>query len=36
MASAWGYRWPFVFVGAAMFAVAALTVLGLRPGRGPR
>ncbi|MBN2438516.1 MAG: MFS transporter [Deltaproteobacteria bacterium] len=30
MASAWGYRWPFVFVGALMIAVALTVVLGIR------
>lgn len=30
MASAWGYRWPFVAVGAMMFAVTVLVALGLR------
>jgi len=30
MASAWGYRWPFVFVGALMFAVALPAVLSIR------
>jgi DHA1 family multidrug resistance protein-like MFS transporter len=30
MASAWGYRWPFIFVGALMLAVALAMVLGLR------
>jgi DHA1 family multidrug resistance protein-like MFS transporter len=31
MASAWGYRWPFVAVSVMMFAVAALVAAGLRP-----
>jgi DHA1 family multidrug resistance protein-like MFS transporter len=30
MASSWGYRWPFVFVGALMIAVTLPTVLSLR------
>lgn len=30
MASSWGYRWPFLFVGALMIAVALPTVLNLR------
>jgi MFS transporter, DHA1 family, multidrug resistance protein len=30
MASAWGYRWPFVAVGVLMFAVTALVFAGLR------
>jgi MFS transporter, DHA1 family, multidrug resistance protein len=30
MASSWGYRWPFVFVGALMVAVTLPTVLSLR------
>jgi MFS transporter, DHA1 family, multidrug resistance protein len=30
MASAWGYRWPFVVVGILMFAVTTLALLGLR------
>jgi DHA1 family multidrug resistance protein-like MFS transporter len=35
MAASWGYRWPFAFVGAMMFAVTALAFTGLRP-RGKR
>ena len=31
MASAWGYRWPFVFVGVLMIAVTLPVVLSIRP-----
>ena len=31
LASWWGYRWPFVFVGAMMIAVALPTLLSIRP-----
>jgi DHA1 family multidrug resistance protein-like MFS transporter len=31
LASWWGYRWPFVFVGALMFAVALPALLSVRP-----
>ena len=33
MASAWGYRWPFVFVGALMFAVTLPAALSVRTRR---
>jgi len=31
MASSWGYRWPFVFVGVLMIAVTLPMVLSIRP-----
>jgi MFS transporter, DHA1 family, multidrug resistance protein len=31
MASAWGYRWPFVFVGSLMIAVTLPLLLSIRP-----
>jgi DHA1 family multidrug resistance protein-like MFS transporter len=31
MASAWGYRWPFVFVGVLMITVTLPVVLSVRP-----
>ena len=31
MASSWGYRWPFVFVGVLMIAVTLPVVLSIRP-----
>ena len=33
MASAWGYRWPFVFVGGLMIAVALPAALSIRAPR---